>query len=406
MTARVYQAEAPAERPCPVCGQPGTRRFLSIEAVPVFCNVLHESREKACAAARADIHLAVCSGCAHVFNDAFEPELMAYSPRYENSLHHSGVFNEYADGLARQLVEAHALRGKRVVEIGCGQGDFLSQLCRAGGNRGIGFDPSYAGGALPPGVDRIERTYFSADALEERFDAIVCRQVLEHIDEPAAFVASLRRAIGERDCHVFFEVPNGLWCFGGGGAWDVIYEHCGYFTPMSLRRVFEAHGFEVLGVEPAFNGQFLSLNARTGGTRRDSDATPVDDVVNGVVAAASELVRTIEDWQARIDQMRTAGQKAAIWGAGSKGVTFLNVLSTEDVVDAAVDVNPKKQSMFVPGSGHRVIAPEQLRETGVDAVVVMNANYLEEISDMLAALGLGARVIDVGRSEQFIEAAR
>ena len=35
------------------------------------------------------------------------------------------------------------LRGKDIIEIGCGKGEFLLLLCEMGNNRGTGFDPGF-----------------------------------------------------------------------------------------------------------------------------------------------------------------------------------------------------------------------------------------------------------------------
>ena len=51
-----------------------------------------------------------------------------------------------------------------------------------------------------------------------------------------------------------------------------------------------------------------------------------------------------------------------IWGAGSKGVAFLSMLGVGDEVDYAVDVNPGKHGMFMPGTGHEIVSPNRLEE--------------------------------------------
>ena len=128
---------------CPVCDSGGVRLFMTIPQVPVHCNLLWSAREEALKAPRGDIELVFCRGCGHIFNATFDPLLMEYSQAYENSLHFSPRFQRYARSLAVRLIERHGLRGKDIIEIGSGQGDFLKLLCEIGGNRGLGFDPSY-----------------------------------------------------------------------------------------------------------------------------------------------------------------------------------------------------------------------------------------------------------------------
>ena len=60
---------------------------------------------------------------------------------------------------------------------------------------------------------------------------------------------------------------------------------------------------------------------------------------------------------------RTAGREGrsvVLWGGGSKAVSLLTTLGIGREVQAAVDINPYKQGKYMPGIGHRVIAPEAL----------------------------------------------
>ncbi|MGQ0571677.1 MAG: methyltransferase, partial [Armatimonadota bacterium] len=98
--------------------------------------------------------------------------------------------------------------------------------------------------------------------------------------------------------------------------------------------------------------------------------------------------RKIEAWRGELTRAERAGQRIVIWGAGSKGVGFLNMLGVESAIDAVVDVNPRKHGMHVAGTGQRIIAPESLRDVRPDVVVVMNPIYETEIRDQIVRLGL------------------
>ena len=53
------------------------------------------------------------------------------------------------------MIDRYDIHGKDILEIGCGKGDFLIEICRAGGNRGVGIDPA----CLPDRVaERRERS--------------------------------------------------------------------------------------------------------------------------------------------------------------------------------------------------------------------------------------------------------
>jgi SAM-dependent methyltransferase len=381
---------------CPLCGAERGLAFFEAERVPVHCNVLAESRAAALAAPRAEIRLVCCAECGLVYNDRFDPERMLYVEGYETSLHHSDVFREYAEELARDLVRRHGLRDRDVIEIGCGAGDFLRLLCALGGNRGLGFDPSYAGPERPDSeVDvRILARPYDETSSELPADLVCCRHVLEHVRRPLDLLAGVRRTLGaRRDSLVFFEVPDALYTLRHGGIWDVIYEHCSYFTPRSLREAFVRAGFEPLETRSVYGGQFLALEARVA-----SDAAPAapeerDDTLALARAFHACWRHKVDEWRERVGELRARGATAAVWGAGSKGVTFLNTLGLDaESVPLVVDLHPGKQGRFVPGTAQRIVAPEELGRRPPDVVVVVNPLYREEIARRLATIGIAPEI--------------
>jgi SAM-dependent methyltransferase len=178
--------------------------------MPVHVGVLWESPDAARESRRGDVALAFCRSCGFVGNRAFDPSRVDYGLRYDNALHFSPTFRDYERHTAERLVERYDVRGRRVAEIGCGSGHFLSLICELGANRGIGFDPSYEPGdeKLAKGV-RILREYYAEDHAEHEADLVCCRHVLEHIPTPRDFLEMVRRSLANnRDAVVYFEVPN------------------------------------------------------------------------------------------------------------------------------------------------------------------------------------------------------
>jgi SAM-dependent methyltransferase len=367
----------------------------------VFCNQLCATREAAREAPTAPLELAFCGACGHAFNAAFDPARVEYGPEYENSLHCSGTFQRYAESLADRLVDRHDLRGKRVVEIGCGRGDFLRLLCARGGNRGYGFDPSYPGddeGTSVDGVTIFAAPYASGPLAELEADFVCSRHVLEHVAEPVGFLRAVRAACGRPGgTPVFFEVPNALHTLRRGGIWDLIYEHCHYFTPSSLQRAFLEAGFVVDSVEATFGGQFLTLHARAldrpATSRGIGDTGSPSTLRARTEAFAERYRRTVDGWAARLAAFAGRAAPVALWGAGSKGSTFVNVVPGAEAVSTVIDINPRKQGAFVAGSGHPIARPEALREAPPAAVVIMNPIYRGEIAATLAELDLAPELL-------------
>lgn len=386
--------------PCPVCGHREMSLFLELQKLPVHCNLLWPSQEKALHAPTGDICLSLCPTCGMISNVAFDPTLMEYAETYETSLHFSPHFQDYAEWLARRLQERFNLNDKTIIEIGCGKGEFLSILCREGRNRGIGFDPSYDGNRegqeITNHITYIQDYYTEKYATKE-VDLICCRQVLEHVDTPKNFLSNIRRTINDQgDTAVFFEVPNALYTFRDMGIWDIIYEHCSYFAACSLARAFTETNYQILDQYESFGGQFLCVEA----TLTDKPASSITDQLEQAKKVADLAYNFAEKyrekvgyWEQKLVEWAQERKRIVIWGAGSKGVTFLNTVKGGGNIEYVVDVNPHKHGMFVSGRGQHIVPPKFLDDYQPHIIIVMNPNYLGEIGAMVGHLKNGPEIV-------------
>ena len=374
---------------------PHLEMFFETYDIPIHCNVLHATLNDAVNTPRGDMQLGFCCDCGHIYNFAFDPKCVQYTGSYENSLHFSPHFQNYAESLARNLVERYDLRGKDIIEIGCGKGEFLKLLCELGDNRGLGFDASY----VAEDADKSSRERFTVirDLYSERYanhkaDFIYCRHVLEHIHSPRDFLSTVRQSIGNRvRTVVFFEVPNVLFTLKDLGIWDLIYEHCSYFSSTSLSRLFASCGFEILNLKESYGGQFLGVESTPSNSIANSTSKPdIDlDKMSSVVSVFAHNYRDkVQTWRRNFEHITSTGKRTVVWGAGSKGITFLNTLGINDQIEYIIDINPRKQGKYTAGTGQKVVAPEILREYKPDVVIVMNPIYKDEIRQFADNLGL------------------
>ena len=117
-------------------------------------------------------------------------------------------------------------------------------------------------------------------------------------------------------------------------------------------------------------------------------------VGHGVFGRRSDAA--LRSWRGAAGRIAARGGRGVIWGAGSKGVTFLNLVDPgARAFVAAVDLNPVKQNRFVSGTGHPIVAPEALRGIRPTHVLVMNPLYRDEIASRLATEGIEATTMDV-----------
>jgi 2-polyprenyl-3-methyl-5-hydroxy-6-metoxy-1,4-benzoquinol methylase len=369
--------------------------MISIPGVPTLCNRLCASEAEARNAPRGDIRLSYCPDCGHIVNSAFDQARVNYDGRFENTLSFSPRYRQYAEVTADRVINRYGLNGKRIVEIGCGNGDFLRLLCDPG-NRGEGYDPSQPNSRSAAGRGSFEiigHNFAVEDALGADF--VCCRHVLEHLPEPMDLLRQLRESMAIRaDAVVFFEVPNGLFTLDRLGIWDIIHEHVSYFIPSSLAWAFHRAGFRVCCTESAFDDQYLWLEARVDGQTSPvaPPKRPPDTLYSSFSARFTER---IELWRQRVDQLKSDRRHVVIWGGGAKGVMFLNLLRVPAGagIDWVVDINPRKQGHFVPLMGQRIVGPDCLLKDPPDLVIVMNPEYEREVRSMITDMGIGCQVV-------------
>lgn len=389
---------------CLVCGGSRLVKIANINQVPVFCNCLWSSREQAQKAVRADIELVCCNDCGHIFNAAYDSSLLQYGQQYENSLHYSQVFDDYARKLANQLAKDHQLKDKSIIEIGCGNGDFLKQLCKISGSKGVGFDPAYTGDEnikAGQGSIRFIKDYYSSDYSHIEADFLCCRHVLEHVDQPAQFIKNIAAVLNNDRCDIYFEVPDSAFIFDYGSLWDIIYEHVSYFSAGSLMRLFKRSGFNVKKLAEQFGGQFLGIEAYKNNSTHKPKPLKSQSLPDSVQLRnfSKRFDEQVNFWRQRLSEFHSRGKTVIVWGAGSKGVTFVNTVDKNDTISYLVDINPRKRGKYISGSGQKILGPEDLKEIDPDVVIITNENYLQEIKAKLRALNSKTIVVSVNHAQ-------
>ncbi len=368
--------------PCPVCaGAP--QLFHQLASVPVHSVRLFGDQAAARAIARGSIELVFCGECGLVWNRAFDPKQLAYRADYHPSQACSQTFNDFHRRLAQRLLADWQLPHGEVLEVGCGDGEFLALLCGSGPLRGVGYDPACR--REDSGRVRVERRHFRRGMCSARFEAVVCKMTLEHISEPAGFVSALAEA-AKPQAPVFLMVPDARRILSEGAFEDVYYEHCNYFLPDALQRLCARAGLCVEQMWCAYGEQYLLASARH--APAPPRASPPSGVADQVACFAARCAAKVAHWQARLAD--SPGPRV-LWGGGSKAVAFLSMLG-EQAAAAAVDIDPAKQGGFLPGSGVPIVAPQSLVALRPGLVIVMNGVYLAEIKAELARLGVRAEV--------------
>jgi len=171
--------------------------------------------------------------------------------------------------MLRLLAERGAGATMRLLDLGSGQGDFLVKAAAAWPQAALaGFEMSATGVEITrrklPGCGVLVVDLFRPPAEAEPYrnwaTHAVCSEVLEHVDEPAAFLRAARPYLADGAALVV-TVPGGPM-----SAYDRNIGHRQHFTRASLTRYLEQGGFVVekvfLAGFPFFNLYRLTVIAR------------------------------------------------------------------------------------------------------------------------------------------------
>jgi len=386
---------------CPGCESQKVSIFYRVLDVPIHSVLLLKTKEEALSFPKGNLELSFCHNCGFIYNAAFDPNLLEYSSRYESTQAFSPTFNAYQSELAASLIKRYNIKEKIIVEIGCGQGEFLNLLCEMGENQGFGFDPVFDAARSPYiGSDRLTfiKDFYSEKHSHLESDLICCKMTLEHIQETSKFVRMVRQVIGNRpETIVFFQVPDVVRILNEAAFWDFYYEHCSYFSPGSMARLFRLAGFEILNLERSYKDQYLILTVKPAISISKPHMLEEDPefLAQQVNLFSQRCHENLDTWRETIRRLIEDHKKVVVWGASSKTVAFLTSLHIRDEILYAVDINPNKQGTFIAGTGQKIVAPEFLIEYRPDVVLVMNPVYLDEIKHSLNSLTVRSRLITV-----------
>ncbi|MBF0448665.1 MAG: methyltransferase domain-containing protein [Magnetococcales bacterium] len=376
---------------CPICSSGDSRPLFNLARVPLQNVVIIHNPAEAKAYPVGELAIHGCRRCGHLFNREFDQRKVDYTAHSEESQACSQKYRSFAIKQAEELRDRYELFGKRIVEIGCGKGEFLTQLCQLGDNIGIGIDP----GPIPDSLRQSnrERVHYVSGFFEEHTDlvqdadCIICRHTLEHISQPLRLLQHLRQAVGSRPIPIFFTVPDNRRILREGAFWDLYYEHCGYFSWQSLVKLFKESGFLIEEISRTYDDQHLQLfglvNVEGVPPSRPQNGDEPLLVWNDLDAMSDHFCdrssQKVTYWQSRLQKHADCAQRVVLWGGGSKAVAFLSAMNNHPTIVAVVDINPNKTATYLPASGCRVISPDQLTEVQPAEVIIMNPVYESEI---------------------------
>jgi len=337
-----------------------TSKLLGFEArVPANSSRYFSSANRARSQPLADVRLASRQEDPYIFNVSFEEELIKYDDSYCTTVVNLDQIIQiptldYFSSAIMPRLDSDA----RVIDIGCGQGEFVEALIDLGIDA-FGFDP-----VLRESTPRLFPRYWSPDELPA--DLYVMRCVLPHIAEPWSFLDSIHAC--SSTALVLVEYQRIEWSLEHGTWYQVSHDHVNLFRFRDFH-----HRYHVIDAGTFSNGEWawclLDPSPRS--------ARPIlDDGLSG--AYAQGLMRE----RAAFLQLASAvSRPLVIWGAAGKGIVLASALRELRDGLYVIDADPRRWGRHLEASGLEVLRPDEgLRTAPSDALVfVANPNHRDDV---------------------------
>jgi len=341
------------------------------------------------------VQLADCISARRIFSDDY-----AYFSSFSDSwLEHARQYVEMATERFR-LTNKH-----RVIEVACNDG-YLLQYFVAKKIPVLGIEPTAntAAAAQKKGIPTIVKFLGVETAAQivnenEKADLIIGNNVLAHVPDINDFVQGLR-ILMKSSAVLTMEFPH-LMRLMAENQFDTIYhEHYQYLSLLAVEKIFAAHGMTVFDVEelPTHGGS-LRIYVRQSADASHPNSSRVDDLRKCELAAGHDDLKTYFSFAERVKETKRklldfliaakrSGKSVVGYGAPAKGNTLFNYCGVRtDFIDYTVDRSPRKQGLFLPGSRIPIYAPDKIRETKPDYVLILPWNIKDEIMQQMRLIG-------------------
>jgi len=348
------------------------------------------------------LHVYVCEKCFLVqLHEYVSPAEIFTEYAYFSSYANSWV--QHAKRYAEMIIGRLGLTEKSfVVELASNDG-YLLQHFVGKGIPVLGIEPAanVAEAAKQKNVPTLVK-FFGRNMANElvaergKADLVVGNNVLAQVPDINDFVGGIKLLLAPHGT-VTIEFPH-LMRLMEENQFDTIYhEHFFYFSLMSAERVFVAHGLTLFDMEElSTHGGSLRIYAR----HAEDETKPVTkryrELMNREKAAGFDWLDTYALFGEKVRETKRKlleflieakrkGKIVAAYGAPGKGNTLLNYCGVRaDFIDFTVDRNTYKQGKYLPGTHIPIFAPDKIRETKPDYVIILPWNFKDEIMSQVS----------------------
>ncbi|MBI4404434.1 MAG: methyltransferase domain-containing protein [Deltaproteobacteria bacterium] len=346
---------------CRVCGSVFYQSpLLRYENMPAVAQFLPD-KDSVALDKGVRLEICQCSGCGLV-------QLSNDPVAYYKEVIRAAAFSEEMKAFRTKqfdcFVQKYSLKSRKVIEIGCGRGEYLSLLQQSGADSyGLEYSKESVkackGRGLKVAQGFLDEATCQLDSAP--FDAFFILNFLEHLPHPNLALRAIHNNLREAAVGLV-EVPNFNMILQDNLFYEFIPDHLFYFTKDTLNTALQINGFEVLESSEVWHDYIISSVVRK--------KSAFD---------LSRFYRYQEQLMTEIECYIHQYKSTAIWGAGHQALAIIALMNLADKVKYVVDSAPFKQGKYTPASHIPIVCPDTLRSDPVDAIIVMAASYSDEV---------------------------
>ena len=323
-----------------------------------------------------DLDICQCSGCGLVQlnNDPV--------PHYKDVIRSASFSEEMMKFRIQQFtgfIQKYSLKGKKIIEIGCGKGEYLSLMNQCS-MKCFGLE-NYRQSVIEcknKGLT-VSQGFIQNDTDKLRsspFDSFYILNFLEHLPNPNKTLKGIRNNITD-DSIGLIEVPNFDMILQKNLFSEFTADHLFYFTKETLKKTLELNGFDLLESNVVWHDYIISAVVKKSKTMYRSDERRNRYV--GKKLDLSYFYKYQRKIITEIDNYIGKYKKVAIWGAGHQALTIISMLNLSSKIKYVVDSALFKQNKYTPATHIPIVSPDIINSDSVDAIIIMAAGYSDEI---------------------------
>lgn len=280
------------------------------------------------------------------------------------------------------LIDTYGLEGKKFIEVGCGQGEFLGVLAEFPVQvYGVEHRENLVELACEKGLDVVcGFTEEAESVLGENgpYDVFLSFNFLEHQPEPGVMLDCIWNNLTEGGMGLV-TVPSLEYILRYDGYYELIRDHIAYYSFETLGNLLALHGFEVLE-EEMVNRDTCAVIVRKI-PRGNKTVKPVAAVDVSTMEASYDII--CDEIRKLTDSLNKEGKTLAVWGASHQGFTLAATTCLKETARYIIDSAPFKQGRFAPTSHLPIVAADHFHEEPVDVILIVAPGYTEEISESI-----------------------